>query len=503
MGQLCTHSPSMEQLKTPKIKIKSRGSPISKECDLVISPNSFIKKNLNAFHGLYRIETFSQGSSVLGEIRVCTHRPSRSRRVVKMIKKSEIPQKLLISGSVLEEVNLLKDLDHPTLPKIYELFQDDKQFYMVFEYCRGGDLLQRVSEQQIFDEKQACEIMTQLLSGVYYLHSKGIWHRDLRPTNLMLEDKHSLNLKIFDFESAAFLGKDYNEVFQTNSLYTAPEAVNGKHHEKSDLWSCGVIFYILISGRAPFVMKGNEHKKSLQLDEFVLENLSAEAKDLMKRLLEMDPVKRISMEDACAHPWIKKYQENTSKESVSHVISNLKQHKRTSKLKEAVHTFIITRVLNSKLYQTETSVFQNLDVDKTGGISWKELVRVLITDGMNEEEAEELAENIMEEADTDKSGSLDYTEFLRATVTRNSVFTHESLLQAFKEFDRNGDGIIDIEELNEYFSGRTTISIDLLSQIIGQADKNSDGRIDLEEVERLLMGEIREYSATEEAVEES
>ena len=497
MGSLCATPAEIRPSRVRKsiIALPGDSSPISNESKLLITPNSFVFKNITLFSDMYILEDSVLGHGARGEVRLCTHKLTHDCRVVKIISKSRLPPEIVDSNSVFDEVNILKTLDHPNLPRFYEFFEDHLNYYIVMEYCQGGDLFRKITEVTKFEESQAAEIMSQILSGVNYLHSKGILHRDLKLANILLEDKNSLNLKIIDFDAATFFGKDYYKEMMGTVLFMAPEVVTGMYNEKCDLWSCGIILYVLLSGKSPITGKEASMLKKIpkiqiKLDEPIWGYVSPEAKNLLNSLLQLDPKKRISAADACVHPWIKRYKKRGSKKKLSTIISNIKDFKRTSKLKEAIHVFIISKVLDRKLYRDEDLAFRILDKDKSGAISRDELIETLISNNIKSAEVEELAEKIMEEVDTDRDGFINYTEFLRASISSKTVFTKKNLLQAFQAFDQDGNGEIDVEELEKYLCGNKKITIELLNEIIGQADMNNDGRINLEEFEKLLAENI-------------
>ena len=453
------------------------------------------------FSDLYILEDSILAHGARGEVRLCTHMLTQEPRVVKIISKSRLPPEIIDSNSVFDEVNILKTLDHPSLPRFYEFFEDHLNYYIIMEYCQGGDLFRKITEVTKFEESQAAEIMSQILSGVNYLHSKGILHRDLKLANILLEDKNSLNLKIIDFDAATFFGKDYYKEMMGTVLFMAPEVVTGMYNEKCDLWSCGIILYVLLSGKSPITGKEASMLKKIpkiqiKLDEPIWGYVSAEAKDLLNRLLKLDPKKRISAAEACVHPWIKKYKKRSSKKVLAHIISNIKDFKRTCKLKEAFHIFIISKILDRKLYRNEEIAFRILDTDKNGTISKDELIEMLISNKTKPAEAEVLAEKIMEEVDTDRDGFINYTEFLRASIARKTVFTRKNLLQAFQAFDHDRDGWIGAQELGKYLCGNKRITAELLNEIIGQGDIHNDGRINLEDFEQLLAEDIEGNSTS-------
>lgn len=495
MGTLCSAPSNTENYckKTNTLTINTSLPKINKEKELVISPSSFVKQNNAAFNSLYKVENFPLGSGARGEVRLCIHKPTKDRRVVKIITKSSLPPDVIESNSVFEEVTILKDLDHPNLPRVYEFFTDPTKFYIVLEFCKGGDLFDRITELQKFDEDQAAEIMSQLLAGVNYLHSKKIIHRDIKPENILLESKDTFLLKIIDFDTATFFRKgNYKEMFGT-PMYMAPEVVKGKYNEKCDLWSCGIIMYILLMGGPPFDGTDEEIFKWLRAPNIPLtgpywDQISIEAKDLLSKLLNPDPNQRISASEASVHHWLSSHAKSVSSESMKTVLQGIQRFKRTSKLKEAIHTFIISKIIDPSAFIAEQEVFKSIDTNKDGTISKHELSRVLVGDNVPTEEAEMYADLIMEEVDTDQNGYIDYTEFLRASVKKSKVFTEENLVQAFKLFDQDGNGTIEIEELRKCLSNGFEISEELLRDMIGQADKNGDGKIDLHEFKDLLLG---------------
>lgn len=492
MGNLCgtqTQKPSQVPV------LNHRGSTILTENDLIFSPGIFVRENDGSFYQVYDIESTSLGSGRNGDVRKCIHKITKDVRVVKIIAKSGLHKEEIESRSVFKEVEILKTVDHPNLPRIYEFFEDDINFYIVLELCKGGDLFDKIVEMQTFSEFEAAWIMQQILSGLTYLHAKKIIHRDIKPENILLDEKNDLHIKIIDFDTATFFCKSgYHKGIYGTPLYMAPEIVKGRHTEKCDLWSCGIILYILFTGGPPYDGTDEEiferlKNPSIQIDSLNPE-LSEGAKDILKKLLEPDPSKRISANEACQHDWIKSFvQKKVSSSQVSKVLLRIKNFKRTSKIREAIHTFIISKIMDPKAFQLEESVFNLVDSNCDGIISKSELTQ-LFKQEMPTEEAEMYSDMIMENADSDKNGFLDYTEFLRASVKHKKICTRENLLQAFKFFDENGNGTIEVEELKHALTDGAFITEDLVNEIMTQMDKNGDGKIDLDEFEDLLVNAL-------------
>lgn len=465
---------------------------ISKEEDLTVTPGNFVKENTGSFYTYYKLANAPLGSGAWGEVRTCTLKSTEEIRVVKIISKSELPQSMINERAAFHEANIIKKLDHPNLPRIYEFFEDEQNYFIVLEYIKGGDLFDRILELKSFSETQASQIILQILLAVNYLHSCGIVHRDIKPENILMNDSNSLSLKLVDFDTATvFRNTSFRKMFGT-PLYMAPEIVKGKYNEKCDLWSCGIILFILITGRPPFGGSDDEilaRLKNVKFDfkEKIFKGISEEVMDLLKKLLEVDPNKRISASEACSHPWLANLKESVDDSEVLDILKNIKNFRGASKLKTLIHTFIISKIADPAQYKTELAVFHLLDLNRDGKISKDELVKLMVDKKLPAEEAEMYAELIMEHADIDNSGYIDYTEFLRASVNKNRVLTRENILNAFKILDQDKSGTIEVEELRQWITDDGSTSLRLVERIIEKVDKNGDGKIDQEEFESLLI----------------
>jgi len=214
------------------------------------------------------------------------------------------------------EVQIMKKLDHPNILKLYEVYEDDKQFFLVMELVKGKELFDKIVERGMYSERDASNIIYQVVSAVDYLHENGIAHRDLKPENLLSagEEENEI-VKIADFGfSKSFAGEDAEKLMTScgSPGYVAPEILTAESYDKSvDMWSVGVIIYILLSGYPPFYADSAPalFKKIMDVkydfDDSVWDDISDSAKDLIRNLLVKEPSKRFTAKQCLDHPWVK------------------------------------------------------------------------------------------------------------------------------------------------------------------------------------------------------
>lgn len=483
MGTICGR-PSCVESKILETRSTRETVKISQENDILLTPSLFVKENFNDIMSLYTFENYFLGEGATSQVKLCLHLPSRTHRVAKIISKSIMPNK----NEVFEQVNILKNLDHPNLPRIFDLFEDKANYYIISEYYKGGSLVERLRKFGKFSETQAAEIMIQILEGLNYLHLNGIVHRDIKLANVLLINKHSLALKIIDFDMAVFLNQKKCQGTFGTQIYMAPEVGSGNYNQKCDLWSCGIILYVLLTGFSPFVAREKDFstiKKILNSKiQTKLKNASLELKDLLLKLLEPNFNERISAFQACNHSWFNKHISRISPGEINSVLSRLKSFKRTSKLKEIFQTLIVTKLIHPDDYKTEQKVFEAIDTDNNGTISRQELIKMFYKIGYSLEDSIKHSDVVIEEVAEKVSSDLTFTNFIRASIP-TTHFSHDCASTAFREFDLNGNGKIEVNEIVKYFCSTNTIEETLVSQIIKQAGITQE--LNLEDFLNLML----------------
>lgn len=433
------------------------------------------------------------GKGAFGSVYKVLHKQTKLQRAMKIIKK----ESLMLQDddrTFLKEIEILIDTDHPNIIKIFEYYQDEINYYLITEYVSGGELYDTIANWTNFNEEKAGYLMYQILSAVNYLHSKNIVHRDLKPENILVEksnsgvntDPNAINIKLIDFGTCNFYEKDRKLSLRVGTpYYIAPEVLKKNYNEKVDIWSCGVIFYILLVGYPPF--NGNSTQEILEAvkeGKYDMKGpewnrISKEAKDLVSKMLEYDPDIRISAREAMKHEWLNKMFENKISKVVDdgyfgRVLRNIKTFNAREKFQQATLAYIVHFFYSSHEIDDLKKVFQRLDSNGDGMLTFDEL-----KNGFEKIFGKHLSDvevtNIMEGVDQDHNGYIEYQEFLRATLNRKTLISEENLQLAFEKFDLNNDGKLSKNEILEVLGG--TSESEYINKIVDAVDKNKDGEV--------------------------
>lgn len=422
------------------------------------------------------------GQGQFGTTYLCVEKSTGKEYACKAISKRKLVSQEDVDD-VRREIHILHHLaGHHNIVTIKGAYEDATHVHLVMELCVGGELFDRIVQRGHYSERQARDLIRTIVHVVETCHSHGVMHRDLKPENFLFSGvQEDAALKTIDFGLSVFFrpGEIFHDVVGS-PYYVAPEVLRKNYGILADVWSAGVILYILLSGVPPFWAETDQGifeqvlKGELDFDSEPWPEISDDAKDLIRKMLNPRASSRSTAYQVLCHPWIREDGVAPDRPLDPAILSRMKQFIAMNKMKK-----IALRVIAERLSEEEIAglkeTFKMMDTDNSGAITFEELKIGLarLGSGLMDNEVR----IIMEAADSDNSGSIDYGEFITATLNLNKIEREENLFAAFTYFDKDGSGYITMDELQQACLDHK-IADGEIEQIIRDIDQNNDGSID-------------------------
>ena len=486
-------------------KNKIATSLFKEELKLKITTKSLIEENTGLPNLKYKVIS-KIGEGCYGTVFLAMNLITKQNVAIKKINK--IKENEIDDLEVKNEINILRNLDHPNIVKIIEFYSTENAYYIITDYCPSGELFNQINNS--YNEFQLAVLFYQIFSGLYYLHTNNIIHRDLKLENILLseiEKDYKTNLKYFwikiiDFGTSKIFSKHRKEKsIVGSSYYIAPEVLNQCYNEKCDTWSVGVILYMLICGKPPF--DGEDDFKiidKIKIGKFDDENKrllnsSEEVQDLVHKLLNVNIKKRLSAHEALGHPWFKKFNgkslySNISDEEIKVYLQRLRHFQINSKFQQMVLAFIVHNINDNDEIKDILKIFRLFNLSDDGKLTKNELYQGLIK-YFDENEIREEIGDIYLMLDGADRGFLEFEEFLRACLDQKKVLSDDNLLYAFNFFDKDYTGKISVEKIKANFI-ENSVKNEVFENILNEIEHNQDGEIDFLEFKNMMMNNYKE-----------
>jgi len=439
-----------------------------------------------------------------GHALLATHRQTGEKRAVKVISKSKFSRasdRKLHFAELRNEIDVMRRMDHPNIIKLYDVYETANELYIVMEAMMGGELFDRIKEQPDgnYSEADAASVLRQIAEGLKYMHEHKIAHCDLKPDNFLFKDNSKdAALKIIDFGMSKWVKRrKYFKSLRGTPYYIAPEVIQGRYTEHCDMWSVGVVMFVMLFGYPPFHAESDSDIFRLILAGFdpVTKKgykahfpqdipASDQAKDLMSKLLTSDTAARLTAAEMLEHPWLTGGASKTP--LYKSVLNNLKDFTATSKFKTGILRIMAESMSDAELEHLR-KVFKELDEDGNGKITVTELSHAMEKAGTVARKEELLA--LLKAADVDGDGTLSYEELLLTSVGRKLSAKEERLWSAFSKVDLNRDGKLSAQEIQQVLGG----NMEEVEAMIAEVDTDGNKVIDFDEF--ITMWSLKEENA--------
>mmetsp|Transcript_134202 Transcript_134202/g.261373 ORF Transcript_134202/g.261373 Transcript_134202/m.261373 type:complete len:684 (-) Transcript_134202:176-2227(-) len=405
-------------------------------------------------------------------------------RAIKQVPKRD----MRVNLAVCREVSVLQRLDHPSVCRIFETFEDDRNIYLVMEYVEGRELLAEMVENldnHRFDEARYAAIMGEVFRALQYLHHHEVLHRDLKPENIMVcqraeNSRRRPHIKLVDF-GLAVLTQPYSgryNIYQKagTKVYLAPEALDhGMFSLASDMWSTGIIIFMMFLGHFP---------ERTMVQHGISTVRSDSARNILEGLLQEDPGRRISAANAARHPWVRNGHiplDSQQSGDLQKVGKSFVDFYQSDKLRRAALTAVALH--DTSQMDALREQFDLIDLDGNGVIAKDELTRAL--QELPHADVKDMriwADALFEELDSDGSGGIEFTQWQAAALMSSTEISDAVMRAAFQTMDMDSTGSISSENLSRILQ----VSGAELNSIMKGADLNGDGVIDFEEFKAIF-----------------
>lgn len=451
----------------------------------------------------YHIDPKELGHGHYGVVRQCMNRETEEWFAIKSIRKSKVSKIEVLK----REIQILMEVKHPHIIELVEVFEDERYLHLITELCTGGELFDRIiaktqTDDGHFSEHDAAVLVRDILDAIQYCHEKGIVHRDLKPENfLFLTEADNSPVKIIDFGLSRH--DDTNSgIMQTKvgtPYYVAPEVLRREYTKSCDIWSIGVITYILLCGYPPFygdsdtqifesVRTGKFDFPSPEWDE-----ISDSAKDLVVALLMKDSNQRPTAGDALKMSWFEeqlgaKNKRRGVSRSISHTSGRTEtftKYLAMKKLKKAALNCIASNLTHAEVGALD-EIFKKMDKAGTGKIAIADVDEAIAKGNTNEQAIQDLRSmrRRLSLADNEK---IDYRGFVAMTMDRSVAMQEDNVKMAFEHFRRSGADYLTMSDLAEIFGGEARAQ-DVLSIL----DMDGDGKVSYEDFRHAVVESMEE-----------
>lgn len=445
----------------------------------------------------YIIEPQILGSGYSGQIRLARSRQGTGEFAVKTFKLTGVSAEKLEELETEAEVFL--GMDHPHVARLVDVYECPDELSLVMECLTGGELFARVRELKRFSEADAARAVFQMLLAVNYIHSHGVVHRDIKLENFLYDQQGSDNLKLIDFGFSKIVKPNTKMALSCGTLsYAAPEVLTKSYTSQCDLWSLGVVVFILLFGYMPFPgqAKPTFQVKCILNGRFTYkkecwERISELGQDFVRKLLVVDPAKRMSANDALQHKWLLLHEQHSQAVSIldQGIVDALINFGKASAFRRICLSMTAWSLTNEERNKVRDA-FLAFDVSRNGTILLWEFKQIL-KDNFDFPDAK--VEELFKALDLNNTQEIQYSNFLAAMVQSRIQLSEEHLRQTFRRFDTDRSGVITIANLKEVLG--ETFDGEQVEKLMKEADFLDDNQICYEEwIQYLQYGEESEYS---------
>lgn len=437
------------------------------------------------------------GTGYNGQVQQGFDKATGSKVAIKAFNLRGLPER---KKEALEaEVEVFLSMDHPHVVRLVNVYETEEQLELVMECMAGGELFKRVADAKRFTERDAADAAWQMLLALNYIHSHGIVHRDIKLENFLYESQSGSHLKLVDFGFSKIHEDTTTKMSSSVGTlsYVAPEVLLKSYDSKCDMWSFGVVVFVLLLGYMPFSGPEAAQVQQIKLGKYrvkrhLWDNISPQGQDFVQRLLQVSPKRRLSAEQALDHLWIRERESLKASHDPSldlEIAHALSDFGKASKFRRAAMSAMAWSLTSKERAQVRQA-FIEMDRDKTGTIKLHEFKEVIKSRFQLLDD--ESCVQAFKALDTSNTDEIHYSEFLAAMVSSRIALHDNVLKETFQRFDEDRTGYISKENMKRVLGAE--YSDEDIEDLMKEADLAKDGRISYAEwIEYLQSPSVEEH----------
>mmetsp|Transcript_21286 Transcript_21286/g.45500 ORF Transcript_21286/g.45500 Transcript_21286/m.45500 type:complete len:588 (-) Transcript_21286:696-2459(-) len=387
-------------------------------------------------------------------------------------------------AELLNETEVFLRMDHPHVARLYDVYETEESLIFVMEVMEGGELYDRVSEKRIFSESDAANATWQMLLAINYLHSEGIVHRDIKLENFLYERKGKDYLKLIDFGFSKVLLKNGPLDVSCGTIsYVAPEVLDRNYGSQCDLWSMGVIVFVMLSGYMPFSgVSDEEIFTNIRAGRYVMKakrwnEVSPLAINFVKSLLVVEPEYRLTAQAALEHAWITERHALPERSAIDESIAtSLLSFAAQTRFRRACLQLMAWSLTRDERAEVRDA-FLELDLHHTGVIKLTELKQVLEDKFHLPPDVCHTVVKAFQDMDHENDAEIHYSDFLAAMMSSRLELHDRLLKESFRHFDTENHGYITLANLHQVLGARPEVD-----DVFKFLDEDEDGKVALHEL---------------------
>eukprot|EP00746_Dinoflagellata_sp_MGD_P120927 gnl/MRDRNA2_/MRDRNA2_56270_c0_seq1.p1 gnl/MRDRNA2_/MRDRNA2_56270_c0~~gnl/MRDRNA2_/MRDRNA2_56270_c0_seq1.p1 ORF type:complete len:612 (+),score=142.70 gnl/MRDRNA2_/MRDRNA2_56270_c0_seq1:62-1897(+) len=453
----------------------------------------------------YEMDKMQIGEGGYGKVFVARDTGCENRKVV--VKRVTKTGNQRTNSRFYSEIKIMKELDHPNICRLLGTFEEGNTIYFIMEYLQGGELFDKILDMEVLSEQFTADVLEQVVAALRYAHGRSIAHRDLKPENIVFasKDPENSHCKVIDWGMGMSFADCRMCDIVGSTLYMAPEVYEATtftaYTEACDMWSLGVLAYVMLSGKQPFWGSNDQMQQRARAEKYPFQglpwiSLSKDATDFIKSLLKADPKQRANIEQVSACQWFKSVKENSAAMDPSlgvQMLHNLRQFRGANSF-TALCIAAVAKQLDHAELQDIHMVFKGMDKNGDGVLTLEEIASGFGTMlGKDSPTYREIVETF-KSLDLDGSNSIDYTEFCSGGLGQMAIVKDEACWGAFKTFDKDNTGALCNNELQSVLESADLkatwgpdVCKDVAQKVLEKYDKDGDGMMNFEEFKSMMQ----------------